>query len=127
MSQDFKLKFDEMRESKPAGSQIAEGIKLNDLYDIPGNVRNLCFVWPDGRMKFLNYAYLYSVEYSPNNSSILLTFTSEKITITGTRLTILFNSLLTHAAKSIKLEESRYSSTENNSFTVSDIQIEKND
>lgn len=107
MSQDFKLKFDEMREGKPTDIEGGNENRSADLFDTPSNVRNLCFEWPDGRMKFINYAYLISGELNSDNE-IDLTFSTEKLKIVGKNLSLLFNQLTLHQIKLIKISESRY-------------------
>jgi hypothetical protein len=103
MSQKFKLTLDEMRESDP--SQINE---VPASFEAPSQIRNLCFVLLEGKMKFLNYAYLVSGEYDANESIITLSFTSEKILVKGSNLEPLFIELIDHKPKKISCNDPRY-------------------
>jgi hypothetical protein len=115
MSQDFKFNFKGGEEK----SQSTEND--NNLYSQPGNVRNLCFEWPDGRKKFLNYAYLISGEYSPLENVIVLTFTTEQISLQGVNLAKLFNEILRHQTAHIRCEEQRYIQINTNDYFVTAI------
>lgn len=116
MNQGFKSKFDEMRQGNPADKE-AQKTENQSFSDI-GHVRNLCFVWPDGKKKFLNYAYLVSGDYSPKDSMVTLIFTSETVKIKGSSLDKLFDQLLGHITKQIVCVEPRYSQIATNEFYV---------
>jgi len=126
MSQNFKLKFDEMREGKPTDKD--DGLEqFNEAYASHGHVRNLCIIWPDGKMKFLNYAYLISGEYLPEESTITLIFTTDTVVMQGIGLHQLFNELTNHLPKQIKCNETRYQAiSENEQYSISEVQILKN-
>ena len=121
MSQDFKLNFDDSRAGKQTGQETGDAQGESALYDTPGNVRNLCFVWPDGRMKFMNYAYLVSGNYDSNNGEILLEFPESDITIKGGFLFDLFYELMENRRKIISITETRYTDLNNNSAFISEI------
>lgn len=88
--------------------------------------RNLCFIQPDGRRLFLGYAYLVSGEYVPDDSAIILVFTSHTITLKGHNLETLFESLLTHEPERIVCEDERYKSTDDaESVIVTSISVTK--
>ena len=111
-----------MRKSDPSKNESEQTAS----FDSPGHVRNLCFVWPDGKMKFLNYAYLVSGEYNNVDETIELIFTSDKVKITGTNLSILFDQLYTHSIKRISYLDSRYASLDETSkFAIENIEVEK--
>lgn len=121
MSQSYKFKFEEMRDNDPTGNKAAEN--ANRFYT-ESNVRNLCFVWPDGRKEFLNYAYLVGGRYSPNDSTITLIFTTDIVTIKGSGLKILFDQLFEHAPKQVVCTDSRYNAIEDGAgFIVNEILI----
>ena len=127
MSLSFKSNMEEMRENDPTNEQAMEtDNKASENYDTPGRVRNLCFVWPDGRMKFMNYAYLISSEYSPNECEIILTFAAEIIIIKGADLKPLFTNILDQIPKFICYAMERYQQLSNNlSYTVKEIVVNK--
>jgi hypothetical protein len=111
MSQDFKLRFDEMRRGNPTSTDVAAEIKDKEFFDNIGHVRNLCFVWPDNKMKFYNYAYLVSAGYLPDDGSITLAFTTDIVILKGIRLMGLFEDLLSHLPRKIICSEERYRSS----------------
>lgn len=108
MSQDFRLKFDKMREGRPTEDVVNSAPEIDNNYSTLGSVRNPCFIWPDGRMKFLNYAYLISVEYLPNDGTITMTYTTDTIIISGTGLQELYVKLFSHVPMKIECVATRY-------------------
>lgn len=118
MNQDFKLRYDQLKENDPTGEN-SDALQ-NQNFETPGHVRNLCFVWPDGRMKFMNYAYLISVELFPDESSIVMIYTSNKVTIKGIKLHELFVQLFSHLPKGIEIVATRYTKLHSGTI-VSDI------
>lgn len=122
MSQVFKSKFDQLRENDPTGTN-PETETSTDHYPQHGNVRNLCFVQLDGRRLFLNYAYLVSGEYIPQESSIILEYTTHKITLKGHNLERLYYQIIDHLPKQIVCEDDRYSSTKKTLADVYQISI----
>jgi hypothetical protein len=120
MNQNFK---DKLNENPSKGGSDDPHYKT---FESVGHVRNLCLTWPDGKRKFMNYAYLVSGEYSPEEGRIILIFTSETIVLVGIRLNLLFNDLLSHLPLDIVMIEQRYSSTvKNNEFAVHQIEVSK--
>ena len=111
MNQGFKFKFNEMREGNPAQSDGQEENKPghpSDVYPAAGHNRNLCFAWPDGKRKFLNYAYLVSADYSPDEDKIDLEFTTHAVVLKGLRLSTLYDALMEQLPKFICCMEARY-------------------
>lgn len=115
MSHDFKFKIDEMRENNPAKQQLT--------YAGESNVRNVCFVQKDGKMTFLNYGYLVSGDYLPDESAIVLHFTSHSITLKGTKLETLYQDFFSHVPRYIVCTDERYNEVEKSAFFINDIQI----
>jgi len=79
-------------------------------YDYASDVRNVCFVWQDGRRMLFNYAYLVSVELDiqkPENC-ITVCFTSQTIILHGYNLVTLFDLFMNHIPKIITATQSRY-------------------
>ncbi|WP_460973987.1 hypothetical protein [Spirosoma migulaei] len=79
-------------------------------HDTDSFVRNICFVWEDGRKAFFNYAYLVSVDLLPMDSVnvMLLYFSGQIVTLKGYQLGLLFDLLLNHMPKTITATNSRY-------------------
>jgi hypothetical protein len=130
MSQDLKLRFDQMRNNNPAKpvvekpSEPEEGNRSSHAY---GNVRNLRLVWPDGKQSFFNYAYLIRADFSPGDelNMIHLGFSGHDITIKGYGLEALFEQLVDHLPRTITAIDPRYIPVEPvNEIIVIDIQIE---
>lgn len=111
MSQGFNLKFDRMRENLPANTDSDQQDHTNPArYDTPGYTRNVCFVWPDGKRMFFNYAYLVSAEFIPKEdmNEIKLEFSSHTVTLMGYGLEELFVEFLDHLPRSVSIVDGRY-------------------
>lgn len=111
MSQDFKLKFDGMRNNNPAApedSSLGDEVGENEFYPTSGNSRNLCFAWADGKLMFLNYAYLVSGEFISETNILSLTFTTHKVTIEGSNLVELFKNLANQSMRKLECANERY-------------------
>jgi hypothetical protein len=113
MSHGFKLRFDEMRESDPTNSDSSKQDENELFYQSSGHARNVCFVWANEKRLFLNYAYLVSGEFNPNEEKnlITLTFSSHTISLHGYNLETLFTSLMEHLPRLITETDSRCNSS----------------
>ncbi|KAA2241533.1 hypothetical protein F0L74_16695 [Chitinophaga agrisoli] len=121
MSQSFRFKYDQMREGDPTQQNKSSE---NDSYSMESHVRNVCFVWLDGRRVFLNYGYLVSGDYDPVEGRIVLAFTSHVLTLTGIHLESLFYEFMQHVPRQIICTDPRYNATvERNTPTVNEIII----
>jgi len=107
-----------MRENNPA--------KQQQTYAGESNVRNVCFVQADGKMLFLNYGYLVSGEYLPDESAIILHFTSHRITLKGIKLETLYNEFFSHIPRYMSATEERYGELEKSAYSINEIQIIEN-
>lgn len=129
MSQSFKLKFNQMREGNPTNPETpaehhAKAYEL--FYNEESHTRNICFIWPDGKRKFLSYGYLVSGEYSPDESNITLAFTTEILVLKGVNLESLFYEVMNHMAKQVVCTDARYNLIgEDQKFVVNEILIVK--
>jgi hypothetical protein len=115
MNQSFSERFAQMRENALTGGEPQDSsigsISGDTKYPTAGNTRNLCFVWPDGKRMFINYAYLVSGQYSPAEGSIVLVFTTHTITLKGTTLEPLFEDLMGQVTRQVVCMDQRYSET----------------
>jgi len=128
MSLNFKNNFDEFRERNAEYGKAATEAKPVETFAAPSLVRNICFIWPDGKKKFLNYAYLISGEYLPEESAISLIFTSDTITIKGFKLEGLFDDLIQHLPSFISCSDPRYNETlAEPEIIINDIAVTKNE
>jgi len=127
MSQGFKWKFDQMQENNPSTPPPGNGGGKDGHYAEPGSIRNVCFVWPNGRMKSLNYSYLVATDYDPEQNAIILAFTSHTVTLTGHNLAPLFHDLLMQLPKYIVCVDERYAAlVESGQPVVTDIKVASN-
>lgn len=132
MSQGYNLRFDKMRENNPAApaAENESSTASQHQYDAPGHTRNVCFVWPDGKRMFFNYAYLIAAEFEPGDerNEIALTFSRYTVNMRGFGLESLFTNFLDHVPRIITVIDERYASTINSgSPAVIIITVQKND
>ncbi len=129
MSQGFNLRFDKMRENNPASPETAHPeIPLSDKYDTPGYTRNVCFVWPNGKREFFNYAYLVSAKFNPgeDKNEITLLFSGYTVTLHGYALESLFRDFLDHIPRIVTAKDARYALRANSaSATIIEITVQK--
>lgn len=115
MSQ-FDLKFGEYRDNNPTANQ---GNEVNpDYYPASGHVRNLAFVWPDGRMQFFNYSYLISCKLNNEDGSIFIEFSTHNVELKGQKLILLFEELMIQSKKVIRCIDTRYQAVADNSRPI---------
>lgn len=125
MSQDYKFKFDRMRENDPSAPEDNPG--KTEHYPAPGHVRNLAFGWPDGRKLFLNYSYMVSGEYKPDEKIIELEFTTHIVKLKGYKLEILFDALMNQEPRVIRCIDKRYNTlNDENTPVVNEMSVTKN-
>lgn len=119
MSQGFNLKFDKMRENNPAANQD-NSVQNPDRYDTSGHTRNVCFVWPDGKRMFFNYAYLVAAQFNPSEdiNEIKLEFSGHTVTLKGYGLEGLFMEFLDHLPRIVMAVDERYSMGGNSNETT---------
>lgn len=91
-------------------------------YLAPSSVRNLIFVWEDGKRLFLNYSYLVSCELSSDNNLISLAFTNCQILIKGIKLNELFELLAYQQIRIVKAS-SRYTEISDTEFKIESLQL----
>jgi hypothetical protein len=103
MNHNSRYRFEEMQSNN-----------LNEKDQEPGNyhqsqsVRNLWFEMADKSAIFLNYGYLVSGEYKPQDGIIHLIFTSHIVLLIGVNLDTLFLELLDHLPRKISCVNQRY-------------------
>jgi hypothetical protein len=127
MSHGYKLRFDEMRESDPTNSDSVKQDENELFYQSSGHARNVCFVWSNEKRLFLNYAYLVSGEFNPNEEKnlITLTFSSHTVSLHGYNLETLFTALMEHLPRLIIEVDSRYTHiSEGKKSIVLDIRVD---
>ena len=107
-------------------SEKAHDLANIELHEADSHIRNLCFVWPDGRKAFFNYAYLIEVSFDPRNekNQIRLNFSYTAITLEGYGLDDLFSALIDHQPRLIAKVDARYISNSKGGPEVLEIIIE---
>lgn len=112
--------FDKLNKGNGGQETVPPDLSMDETenYATPSQVRNLCFVQPDGKRLFLNYAYLVSGEYSPEANTIKLIYTTHEITLKGRNFEGLFENLMTHVPRQIVAVEKRYEGTIEEMATV---------
>ncbi len=121
MNHEFKLKYDELKDNDPSQKEEDKN------YFAPSSTRNVCFVQTDGKMLFLNYGYLISGEYLPNESLITLYFTSHTIILKGAKLESLYQDFFNHVPRLVICLDERYEEiSENNTYTIHKIEVSIN-
>ena len=124
MSQDFNLRFDEIRQNDPTVPQRADNKESS--YPAHSQTRNLDLVLPDGTCMFLNYAYLVCGTCAKDSLCIILTFTTHVVTIKGLRLKSLYDELLQHLPRTITCADERYNAlAEDGEAIVNDMSVEE--
>lgn len=122
MSQDFKLKFDEYKNNDPSEKKDRDN---SDQSPSGSNIRNLAFVWPDGKMQFFNYSYIITCIL--NDKNIEIEFSSHNVKISGQKLNQLFNMIMNQSIRVITIYEERYGELyESEKFHVQDVEINAN-
>lgn len=119
MNQNYKLRIDQLRESKPThpdGGDEQEGLSH---YPDSGYARNLRFKWPNGKQYFLSYSHLEDGEFDPlgEKNTINLFLSSKTVIIKGYALEELYESLSDYLPKVIEIIDERYASGERNVVT----------
>lgn len=123
MNHGFNLKYNQMKDSNPADSSDPA---LDQSFESQGHARNICFIQSDSHCQFLNYAYLVSGEFLPQDNTIILSFTSHTVILKGIHLKALFTDLQFHIPRQIACTDSRYNTlSEKESSIVNEIQIIK--
>jgi hypothetical protein len=119
MNQEFKLQYDFLGDNDQKKSE-AETKHKSESY-----ARNVCFVHLNGKMLFLNYGYLVSADYDPEDNSITLNFTSHTIILRGSKLDSMYLEFFHHIPKVVSCLEERYNQTENERPVINNIEVEK--
>ncbi len=132
MSQEYKLRYDQIREGDPTKPNTPAPSKKDEsmeVYQTPSHARNLCLVWLDGKRMFFNYAYLIAGEYSATGekNAILLHFSSYTVQLQGYGLESVFMSILEHSPKIITMIDERYAVDGIESVVIDMLVERKND
>jgi len=103
MNQGLKFKYTQMQEGDPT-----KEAPKNEYYATEGYVRNIIFVDLNGNETFLNYGNLVRGNYLIEEGAIVLTFTSDLITLKGINLKILFREFARNLPMLVVCQDARY-------------------
>jgi len=120
MSRDFKSKFGQMQENH---SDQTMNDDSDRLYGTDGNVRNLIFAWPSGKLQSFNYAYLVTHEIDPDENLIRMEFTTHEVVIRGYGLEKLFLEIFEQRRRIVECIDARYNDTIKNDLIVNEILV----
>lgn len=126
MSQRFNPKIEEMKQNSPAASGYEPETEVKDYdpdYPTYGNVRNICFAWPDGKKMFLNYAYLISCAYNAEESSLAIVFSTHSVAARGVNLEPLFFRIMGQKVRLLQCTDPRYNSIGTDRAIINEILV----
>lgn len=109
--QHFKANFAQADIADAATDTLTgDAVDRAEQHETDSQVRNVCFVWENGRKAFFNYAYLLSVDLvlEETLNVMLLYFSGQIVTLKGYHLGLLFDLLLNHIPKTITASNPRY-------------------
>jgi len=126
MNRDFLSNFEQPKNQPEVAEsgdiEWVSNVEVTD-YRHGESGHNVCFVWPDGRRKFMEYSRLDSGEINPDNDIVRLMFGTETVELTGIGLLPLFKSLMAHGRKFVYCDDARYNSLSNDEPIVNEIII----
>lgn len=125
MSQDYKLRFDQMKENNPTQADAASQAGDSAYYPGESSIRNFCLVWKDGNMDDFPYSYVLHTKFrlGEEKNVIIIELPSKLITLSGYGLTALFLAFKKQLPQFIYQIDERYTSQDDT--VVTDIQIEE--
>ncbi len=116
MSQNFKDRYNQFLDGNPGSRDESDSAPEKrehpyiDYHDQYQPTRNICFIQRNGQQIFLNYHYLVSCEYLPEDNKIIASFTTHTIALTGVFLEGLFQDMMLYLPRVINSVDERYNS-----------------
>lgn len=105
-------KYAELREGNPTLPQAPHPCEQepNAYYLLPGPMRSLRIIWPDGRRKLLGYVHLLPVDFSlgVEVNQLTLCYTYCKVELRGYGLEKLLEPIAEQRLREITVTEPRY-------------------
>jgi hypothetical protein len=125
MKSEFRKRLEKGFSDNMQETNDSKKADTTDAYASPGTARNVCFLTNNGVAKSLNYSFLVSIEYNPEEGMIILVFTSDTVTIKGTDLESTFWAFMDHIPRKVSCFEQRYQSIldDHSNFSISEISI----
>ncbi|MBS1585513.1 MAG: hypothetical protein JSS82_08185 [Bacteroidetes bacterium] len=118
MSQAYNDKLERM-----LGNDIVEKEKGTSLHDDRLVTRYITFICKDGSVMSLNYPYVVKCESNPERTKIVVTFTTEEVTLEGQFLESLHLGIICNTVKVIQCMDGRYNALSEANTVVNDIKI----
>jgi hypothetical protein len=129
MNRDFLSNFEP--ENKKAQTETTEETTIpinenDDEFTHHDYIRNISFIWPDGKWHFMNYSRLDSGSIDAEQTLIRLSFGSETIELIGVRLLPLLKSLIAQRKKYIYCDDERYNQLHDDDAVVNNVILIQN-
>lgn len=127
MNRDFLSNFEHSdQQSKKEREESVLADPVGDVeYQNWGQLKYVCFIWPNGNRKFYFYNRLDAGEINPDYDTIKLSFGAEIVELMGLGLLPLFESFMEHRRKYVYCDDSRYNDLTDNEPVVNEIVIQK--
>lgn len=121
---EIKRKLHEYTSGKSTETTDSNDNGISNLEQNDTAIKNVCFVLLDKKHIFLSYNYLIAGEFFPEESKIILHFTTHVISLQGQNLEKLYFDFMHHLPNLIKATDERYSGIlHGNSPTVTMIEL----
>ena len=119
MSQGYKLRFDQMKESDPTELKQSPTHDEPSTYPSDSSSRELCLVFKDGTMDFIPYSYIVYKKFRMSNekNSITIELPTKVITLSGYGLLELVQSISRQIPRTIYQIDERYASPGDSAVT----------
>lgn len=123
---EIKRKLHEYTSGKSTETTDNSDNRISNFEQNDTTVKNVCFVLLDKKHIFLSYNYLVAGEFFPEESKIILHFTTHVIRLQGQNLEKLYFDLMQHSPKQIEATNDRYRAiSQRDSSIVTTIELAK--
>lgn len=125
MSQNYNHRLASLLENKQSAVTEQDQTNTSTEYAGDGHGRYLCFVWEDMKAQTLNYSYMVSTLFDPQENTIMLWFTTHKVKLQGVMLENLFYQIMRQVPRIITCSPARYNMLEGSASIVNSIDIQE--
>jgi len=108
MSQNFRLKSDELRQNNPAKDVRQDDNPFYKVYPDNGQIRNFMLTWPDGSSITIPYYTVSRIEFKSYDGSIMMAVGNDNIVFEGVELKSLYNDFFFQLPLEIIVTDVRY-------------------
>ena len=99
--QEFEANFKDVQGGHQEKAEV-----LKPFYDQPGHMRDVCFVWPNGRRLALSYVDLISNELT-EDGELMIEFSHMTVFIIGHNLAIIHQALMAQKIQYLLQQETQ--------------------